>query len=59
MLQPARPCRFPGGCARPVQEYLDDIFGENILQRTLGIAALNALERGSVGSNPRPRTMRF
>ena len=28
---------------RPVREYLDDIFGENILRRTLGIAALNAL----------------
>lgn len=28
---------------RPVQAYLDDIFGGNILRRTLGIAALNAL----------------
>lgn len=28
---------------RPVKEYLDDIFGDNILRRTLGIAALNAL----------------
>jgi uncharacterized protein (DUF4213/DUF364 family) len=28
---------------RPVWEYLDDIFCENILRRTLGIAALNAL----------------
>lgn len=28
---------------RPVQEYLEDIFHSNILRRTLGIAALNAL----------------
>lgn len=28
---------------RPVREYLDDIFCDNILRRTLGIAALNAL----------------
>jgi len=28
---------------RPVRKYLDDLFCENILRRTLGIAALNAL----------------
>jgi uncharacterized protein (DUF4213/DUF364 family) len=28
---------------RSVKAYLDDIFGENILKKTLGIAALNAL----------------
>lgn len=28
---------------RPVKEYLNDIFGGNVLKRTLGIAALNAL----------------
>lgn len=28
---------------RPVQEYLDDLFCDNVLRRTLGIAALNAL----------------
>lgn len=28
---------------RGVQEYLDDIFGDNVLKRTLGIAVLNAL----------------
>lgn len=28
---------------RPVREYLNDIFNENVLRRTLGIAALNAL----------------
>lgn len=28
---------------RPVREYLSDIFHENVLKRTLGIAALNAL----------------
>lgn len=28
---------------RPVQEYLEDIFCDNLLRRTLGIAALNAL----------------
>lgn len=28
---------------RPVREYVDDVFGSNILRRTLGIAAINAL----------------
>ena len=28
---------------RPVRKYLEDIFGGNVLKRTLGIAALNAL----------------
>ena len=30
-------------CGRPVTDYLADIFQENVLRRTLGIAALNAL----------------
>lgn len=37
---------------RPVQEYLDDIFGENILRRTLGIAALNALSVAAWEQSP-------
>ena len=37
---------------RPVREYLDDIFGENILRRTLGIAALNALSVAAWEQSP-------
>ena len=37
---------------RPVREYLDDIFGENILRRTLGIAALNALSVAAWQQSP-------
>lgn len=36
----------------PVREYLDDIFGENILRRTLGIAALNALSVAAWEQSP-------
>ena len=37
---------------RPVREYLDDIFGENILRRTLGSAALNALSVAAWEQSP-------
>ena len=37
---------------RPVREYLNDIFGENILRRTLGIAALNALSVAAWEQSP-------
>ncbi len=37
---------------RPVKAYLDDIFCGNVLRRTLGIAALNALSMGVWEKNP-------
>ncbi len=37
---------------RPVKEYIDDIFGSNILRRTLGIAVLNALSTYMDEKNP-------
>lgn len=37
---------------RPVREYLDDIFCDNILRRTLGIAALNALSMAVWSKHP-------
>lgn len=37
---------------RPAASYLDDIFSDNILKRTLGIAALNALSMYLWGQEP-------